>query len=376
MRAKKFTEKEINDIITDYENGMRPFELAKKYNRDSGTLIGKLKSLGIYKNTCYRFSDEDIEFLRVNYPAGNYEEIKKRFPNSKMEAIYTVCYKHGIKAEQYYNETRWTKTDLDILQNNYESVGAKGVYELMGKRHSIDAIRTKALRQFGFEADRAWSDEENMILRNYYPVEPLSKVVNRLPRRTYQSITTHAKILGLESYAKNFIFWTDEDDKFLLDNWFNKSDDSIAICLGRTKKQVMERRWRLGLLRCHHYSQSAYSDLTKYLRGNIGTWKSDSMRKCNYKCVITGDSNFEIHHLYSFSQIVSETIEENNFELKEVFSDYDDNELQYILNRFIEKQLYYGLGVCIRKDLHILFHQRYGKVTTPEMWDEFINSLK
>ena len=43
--AKRFTETELNNIIKDYNNGngLKPYQLAKKYDRLSGTIIYKLK---------------------------------------------------------------------------------------------------------------------------------------------------------------------------------------------------------------------------------------------------------------------------------------------------------------------------------------------
>ena len=40
---RKFTDKELNNIIDDYKNGMCPKDLSIKYNRNSGTIIGKLQ---------------------------------------------------------------------------------------------------------------------------------------------------------------------------------------------------------------------------------------------------------------------------------------------------------------------------------------------
>lgn len=37
--ARRFTEKELNDIVYDYNNGMTPKEMSEKYNRNSGTII-------------------------------------------------------------------------------------------------------------------------------------------------------------------------------------------------------------------------------------------------------------------------------------------------------------------------------------------------
>ena len=61
----KFTSEEIQNIVNDYIGGMPPCELAIKYKRHPGTIIGKLQNLGVYKNKNYRVTKEDIEFLKT-----------------------------------------------------------------------------------------------------------------------------------------------------------------------------------------------------------------------------------------------------------------------------------------------------------------------
>ena len=55
MAKKVFTKEELDNIIKDYNNGngLRPFELGKKYNRNASSISNKLKDLGIYKYTIY-----------------------------------------------------------------------------------------------------------------------------------------------------------------------------------------------------------------------------------------------------------------------------------------------------------------------------------
>ena len=87
-----------------------------------------------------------------------------------------------------------------------------------------------------------------------------------------------------------------------------------------------------------------YESLSKYIRGNIQQWKKDSMKNCNYQCIFTGSN----------------------------INDYSKDELQYILNIFIKEQSKYPLGVCIRKEIHVLFHSLYGQYyNTPEQWYQF-----
>ena len=95
------------------------------------------------------------------------------------------------------------------------------------------------------------------------------------------------------------------------------------------------------------------------------------MENCHFKCVITGSKSFNIHHIYSFSCIFNEVIEENNFIIKDNFCDYTPQELSFILDKFIIKQNEYPLGVCLDKELHKLFHKEYGKCVGVEQWNLF-----
>ena len=47
----RFTEEEVKSIVDDYNCGMTPKELGEKYNRNSSSIIGKLKSIGVFKPT-------------------------------------------------------------------------------------------------------------------------------------------------------------------------------------------------------------------------------------------------------------------------------------------------------------------------------------
>lgn len=140
-------------------------------------------------------------------------------------------------------------------------------------------------------------------------------------------------------------------------------------------KQHTIRRLSLGLL---HFNKdgSGYEGLTKYLRGHLQTWKNESMKNCNYKCVLTGSKDFVIHHKYGFANIVNETIEEYNIEIKD-YKDYTQEELEDILEKFQIVHSRYPLGVCVRKDIHLLYHSIYSKcVNTEDQWNQFVVDFK
>ena len=75
--------------------------------------------------------------------------------------------------------------------------------------------------------------------------------------------------------------------------------------------------------------------------------------------------------------ILNETLEYLQIEIKEKFEDYSEEELDDIVKTFLEKQNNYPLGVCLKKDIHKQFHDKYGYGNnTIEQWNEFVDSYK
>ena len=153
------------------------------------------------------------------------------------------------------------------------------------------------------------------------------------------------------------------------------SDEEIASVLNRSVKSIQAKRLELGFSKFD--LRKGYSTLSEYIRGHIFKWKMDSLKKCNYKCVLTGERFDCIHHIHGFNLIFDEMIREYNFEIKDDISLYTNEELNFIVKCFNDLQNKYPLGVCLRKDLHILFHSLYGYGNnTEEQWNEFSNNYK
>lgn len=81
--------------------------------------------------------------------------------------------------------------------------------------------------------------------------------------------------------------------------------------------------------------------------------------------------------LYPVNRILSDVFTQHkDLEYKDI-SKYTTNELDSIISLFIDEQNKHPLGVCVRKDIHDLYHSLYGKYdNTPEQWDVFIRNLK
>lgn len=122
----------------------------------------------------------------------------------------------------------------------------------------------------------------------------------------------------------------------------------------------------------NHNWKGGVSDITWFLRDKLKGWKTESIRACDYKCVVTGDRFDVVHHLKSFNTILYETFKNTGLEVKKRVKDYKCDELLLLEKECIKLHYHYGLGICLRKDVHDLFHSIYGLGNnTSEQFCEF-----
>lgn len=370
--AKRFSDEELENLLKDYDsgNGLRPFELAKKYNRDSGTIIGKLKSVGVYKHTNYQLTDEDKRVIEKYYPLRDWESLDSYFKGKTTRgAIIKYASKHKIRCEEFF----WSEEEIELLKEWFGEIPIKKLKEKFFKDKTIGAVSTKA-QKLGLAKSREWSPEEEEILRIYYPILSPAEVCEMLPGRTFYSVGIHARKLNLYSGVNKR--WSADEDQYIKDNWKIKSDHTLAKDLGRPFRSTKWRREALGLYRWDPDRKYTYPNMTKFFRGCLHDWKQKSMELCNYKCVLTGSKNFEIHHPYSFSTIVYSFISKNNLKSDNP-DDYSMDELNALHDAFMKYHDKYPLGICVDKEVHKLFHCTYGQYSnTPEQWAYFVNEYK
>ena len=362
---------ELNTYVNEYKNGLTPKEISLKYNRGDSTIINALRKAGIYVEQTSRWTDREIEILKTYYPVEPISDVIKRLPrHSDKQSIFSKASALGIKG---YSPNEWTDSEINILAEKYGKVDIKELYELFNKRHTILAIRCKA-QHLGFQNDPYWSKEDEDVVRKYYSILPFEELKKLLPQKTEYSIRGVARKLGLKSKYYLDEKYSEEQVEFIRQNCLKMSDEQIAKILNKTPAGIMAQRNKLGFYRIKK-DYSKYISLDKFFRGHIQQWKNDSMKNCEYKCVFTGSKDFAIHHIYGFNNILKEVYEilENKNLLKSTkIEDYTKEELDYMLEIFDRIHSNYPLGVCVRKDIHDLFHNIYGSGgNTEEQWNKF-----
>lgn len=363
------TQQEIDNIIIDFNSGMGYSDIGKKYNRDGSTIIDLLKRKGLYKKSKYYFTNDEISFLIENYPNESWEYIMKRFEgkNVSKQSIILKMSSLGIKRDCYF----WSKEDIEILKKYYNGDNSvSDIYKKFNGKYTYAAIQVKA-NKLSLKTREFWSEPEIELMIEKYESVGVDGMITMLNNRSRNSIIGMAQKLNL-----NFAYWKDNEIEYIKNNWNVLSDYEMSKHLNRTQRATKAKREELGLYRRDNDNKN-YADISKFLRANISEWKTKSMKACDYKCIFTGEKDFQIHHLYSVSNLIKDTFDCINIRFKERFEDYTEKELLIIKNKFIELQNSYPLGVCISKPIHILFHQLYGSGNnTPEQWYIFSKNFK
>ena len=232
-KAIKFTTDELESITYDYKNGMKPFELENKYNRDSATIIGKLKVLGVYENNNYHYTCEDIEFLKKYYPLGDWKTINTRFPDINRSSIYSKMSSLNISMKNYF----WNIEDENILIDNYSNMygHVDDLIKLFNNKYSYAAIISKA-RKLGLKTRDFWNDNEIQLLKEKYSNFLLDDLMVLFPNRSRGSIISKAMELKLVNKTIIETRFGKDDRNYVFENFNKLTDKELGKIIGKSDK--------------------------------------------------------------------------------------------------------------------------------------------
>lgn len=313
-----------------------------------------------------KWTQQELLFLKEHYPDDSWDNILLYIKRSKDDIVHKAS-DLGIKRNSKNKKIEWTNDEIETLRSVYLYYKIIDIKNIFFPNKSKDSI-IKMMGKLRLLKSRPWTDADIKELIELYPYYDNEELCKKLDR-TRNALVNQAKKLGVK---KNFYF-TNEDLSFIRENYETMSDFDIGHKLGHPYRVIKEKRLSMGLLRKTPIAGSGYYDLSCFLRDNSREWKISSSNFCNNECAITGEKSYEIHHLYGMNMIVEEVVEELGLEKNVSPKDYDKAQLSIILKLFLQKQEKHGHGVCLRKDIHILFHQEYGYGdNTPEQFIEFV----
>lgn len=368
------TSKELIQIMCEkYDSGMTIVDISKETGVGEETVRKYIRKSGRKRRPSIekRIGEEGIKQICDLYVQDKMDDIHKLYPDLTKQQIYTVASRHGAKKECFF----WSQEEISFLKNNFGILSYEEIAQHYNDRHNAKAVSTKAIK-LGLTTSQHWTKEEEDIIIKYYPYIPMSQVLEMLPRRTANGLKIHALQMGIKGLQYLSEKYSDEQKQFILDNYILMTDEEIAEALGKTPVGIKDQKRKLGIYQFNKEYQG-YENICKMLRGQIWTWKRLSCEQCNYQCVLTGSKDFEIHHLYSFNKILQETFGECDklgLLKSQNVEDYSKEELDKIIQLFLNVHNRYPLGVCVDKEIHKLFHMIYGTGgNVPEQWNDFVN---
>lgn len=362
----------IDLIINDYCKGKKISDLSQNYNIPQSSIICMLKRKNVYQKIKNTYSDTDIEFIKNKYEKKEWNLMFEKYPGITKNAIYSLMSKNNVKIKNYY----WTEDDVEKLKLIYNdtALSKEDLEKAFNFRFSYNAIVSKA-NKLGIKKRDYWSNEEIFILEENYSNKTIDEMLPLLPKRNRNTIIEKAKKLNLKNKTYLDMIYTDDEKKFINENYNKMTDSQIALILKRSPSSINNYRCNHGLLK--DYDISKYGCLSNYIRKSIYDWKIKSIKNCNYRCVLTGDRFDVVHHIYGFNLILEETLNDLSIELKDNLEDYSTEELILILEYFKKTQNKYPLGVCLTNDIHKIFHSIYGYgFNTIKQWDKFCLDYK
>lgn len=327
------------------------------------------------------YTQKEIDYIIKNYPTASWEQmlsdISKISPVPRCkQSILAKASELGIKRSKA-RFGRFTPDEDALIREVYEASDERTISDNIQRmidtnmpHRTIGSICTRASK-IGAVVRKAWTDSDIKFLTdNYYdmPIEDIARELNR----THVAVYSMVRKLGLRGAPMSM--YTDYDIDFIRDHYLSMSDEEIGAVLHRRGQSIKECRRKNQIYRPK--PENVIYGFGLYTHRHNDDWKRASAKNCGYKCVITGDTFDDIHHLYSRNMILEDVLKEHPEYATVNMNDLDEHKAAILIECFLRHQSEHPLGVCLRKDYHILFHTRYGYGdNTPEQFYDFVKDV-
>lgn len=216
-----------------------------------------------------------------------------------------------------------------------------------------------------------WTSEEESFLIEKYSNSDWDYLLKNLSRHTKNQICSKANYLGL----KRERVWSFDDIEILKNIYPNSNsvDDVVEYFNKKyTKKQIIKKANKMGLI-IREYLPKSYKNISDLIRSNNNFWKIKVLMQYNYKCILTGSKDVNIHHIVPFKELLNESYDLLKYDKNCILSDNETNEIIRVFNILQDKE---NVGICINSDIHKLFHRIYSYTNcNKEDWDIFFNDI-
>lgn len=145
-----------------------------------------------------------------------------------------------------YFDNSWTEEEENIIREFYPTEGAKGCAKRLSKR-TPQSILSRASK-LGVNLDALWSENELELLKYYYPLNGAKGCEKYLPNKTISQISYKAQTLKLTSPISNKNRqWTPEEDEIIRTNYSAGNTDLTHLIPNKSKGAIQQRASVLGV---------------------------------------------------------------------------------------------------------------------------------
>ena len=143
----------------------------------------------------------------------------------------------------------WTEAEDAVLHAHYIAGGWMGVKDMLPRRKERAVyLRASALglRSQCRKKPNEWSEQEDALMRQHYPVGGLRAVAPFLPGRSSKAVHMRARFLEVRSHLGPGQ-WTDSEDAVLREHYTAQGAAYVGERIGRTVLSVRHRAGVLGV---------------------------------------------------------------------------------------------------------------------------------
>lgn len=336
-KAKKWTEEE-DSILKQLYGGNTYKEMIEILHRSKKSIEGRLSRLGLQ-------GKYEREYHKNKYKTINNKIYKKCKRCGKMLPCNEIYYSRDTSLEEGIR---------NICKR------CKGENYNMAPRYKLTKdMENFIILNYKIKTNEYIANELNKKYNTDYNFDNISKIVESLRR--------NEKITGYKSKKVKVMAWCYSESARL-------GQKRNSERLKNSKKWVNEDNPFFGSSRTSDKNPNwagGRTILYNELRTQITKWKNESMKSCNYKCILTNEKFDHIHHLYPYKNIIDECFYNLKIERKLTVSDYSKHDFLNICNEIRRLHDEYGIGVCLSKKVHKKFHDNYGYFnnTTEQFYD-------
>ena len=184
------------------------------------------------------YTEYERKIIEEYYNKIPFDELCEMLPGRSKHSIRGYALKHGLTKDIGY----WTDEEDEILRTYYPIEGSEAFHRLSNR--TVVSCRRRVYVLKLTDGKSYWTEEEKDIIRKYYPTEGTA-VYKRLNNRTRSSVMRAAQKLGVKFREKSN--WSKEEDDILKQYYPIEGKRCISRFPDKSESVVLARAFQLGL---------------------------------------------------------------------------------------------------------------------------------